>query len=119
MAKKKKQQDTPMPPAYQERTRYRVSAEEFAITWNSCQSAEEVAEKLGMPKPIVLARVSNYRRNGLKLKKMKRKNSRRLNVGEINNLLEELAKDPERFANVSAQEAIAILRKKLKESGEK
>src|SRR6478672_7811948 len=69
---------------YERRTRYTVTPEEFALTWNSCDSAEEVAEKLGMPKPIILARVSNYRKKGVHLKKMRRKNARRLDVDKLN-----------------------------------
>jgi hypothetical protein len=61
-----------------------VTPDEFALTWQASDSAEEAAEKLGMPEPIVLARVSNYRKLGVNLKKMPRKNSRRVDVEGIN-----------------------------------
>lgn len=75
-------------PMYEGRTRYEVTPEEFALTWNASDSAEEVAEKLGMPEPIVLARVSNYRKRGVNLKKMRRKNARRVDVEAINKSIE-------------------------------
>jgi hypothetical protein len=71
------------------RTHYEVSAEEFALTWNRSGSAQEAAERLGMPLPIVQARVSNYRKRGVNLKKMPRKNSRRLDVAKINECIRE------------------------------
>jgi hypothetical protein len=77
------------PPAVQEvqhRTRYAVTPEEFALTWNDSESADEAAERLKMPKPIVLARVSAYRNKGVKLKKMRRANSR-LDVEKLNNII--------------------------------
>jgi hypothetical protein len=89
MAKKKSERKPPTPrPVKEERTHYPVSPEKFALIWNSCESAEEAAEKLEMPKPIVLARVSNYRQKGVRLKKMRRKNSRRLDVEKINQIIE-------------------------------
>jgi hypothetical protein len=71
------------------RTHYEVSAEEFAMTWNRSGSAQEAAETLGMPLPIVQARVSNYRKRGVNLKKMPRKNSRRLDVAKLNECISE------------------------------
>ncbi len=44
---------------------YNVTAEQFIVAWEQADSAEEVAEKLGMPKPIVHARASTYRQAGL------------------------------------------------------
>jgi hypothetical protein len=74
----------PWPQRREERTQYQISAEQFALTWNDSQSTDEACERLGMPRGIVLARVSNYRKRGIKMKKMPRKNSRRLDVDGIN-----------------------------------
>jgi hypothetical protein len=52
--------------------------------------SEEVSDRLGMPKAIVLARASTYRQEGIRLKKMVRRNKNTLNVDELNKLIEEL-----------------------------
>jgi hypothetical protein len=70
------------------RTRYAVTPEQFALAWNESESAEEAAQRVDMPLPIVLARVSNYRKKGIKMKKMPRKDSRKLNVEKINQSVE-------------------------------
>lgn len=50
-----------------------------------------MAATLKMPKPIVLARKSDYVKAGVKLKKMPRKRaSRNLDVDTLNALIEEL-----------------------------
>jgi hypothetical protein len=68
-----------------------ASAEVFIRTWEESSSAQEVAEKLGMPVPIVHARASNYRRNGVKLKDFGKPRGRgRLNVDELNALIERI-----------------------------
>jgi hypothetical protein len=69
--------------------RYNVSAEDFIRTWQTSESAEEVAEKLKMPVAIVHARASSYRSVGVKLKRMKRKAG--LDVAGLNALIEALA----------------------------
>ncbi len=61
MAKKKDDQEQP-------REKYDVTPEQFIGAWQRAESAEEVAERLNMPKPIVHARASNYRMAGIKLK---------------------------------------------------
>jgi hypothetical protein len=49
--------------------------------WQSSETAQEVADKLKpMPLPIVLARASSYRKDGIHLKKLKKKPRRGLNV---------------------------------------
>ena len=72
------------------RAKYGVTPEQFITAWQTSQSADEVADKLQMPKPIVLARVSCYRRAGLKLKKMPRRSGKGLDIERLNRLIEEL-----------------------------
>ena len=73
------------------RTEYDVSPEKFIRVWQQSTSVDDVAAKLGMPKPIVLARKSNYTALGIKLKKMPRKSTDRgLNVNALNAMIEEL-----------------------------
>ena len=73
------------------RTEYAVSPEHFILTWQKSNSVAEVAETLGMPKPIVLARKSNYTALGIKLKKMPRKSTDRgLDVNALNAMIEEM-----------------------------
>ena len=68
-----------------------MSPEQFIRTRQESRSVAEVAETLGMPKPIVLARKSNYTALGIKLKKMPRKNTERgLDVNALNTMIEEL-----------------------------
>jgi len=79
MAKKSKSQKT-----------YHVTAEEFVIAWNTSTSAKEVAEKVGMPIPIVHARASKYRKAGVRLKDHKVQSGRSLNVAKLNALIDEM-----------------------------
>jgi hypothetical protein len=72
------------------RTSYAVSPEQFVRTWQTSQTAQEVADKLGMPKPIVLARASGYRKEGIKLKKLRRESRRGLDVDALNRLIAEI-----------------------------
>ena len=73
------------------RTEYDVSPEKFVRVWQQSTSVDNVAIKLEMPKPIVLARKSNYTTLGIKLKKMPRKSTERgLDVNALNALIEEL-----------------------------
>jgi len=73
------------------RTDYDVSAERFIEVWQRSHSVDEVAETLKMPKPIVLARKSNYTKIGILLKKMPRKNQERgLDVARLNALIQRL-----------------------------
>lgn len=69
------------------RNRYNVSSEEFVKVWQDSASANEVSEKLKMPKNIVLARSATYRKAGVNLKKMPRQNPRKLDVGTLNTLV--------------------------------
>ena len=72
------------------RAEYNVTPEKFIEVWESSETAQEVADRLGMPKPIVLARASTYRSLKIKLKKMKRESKRALNVDECNRLIERI-----------------------------
>ncbi len=77
------------------REKYDVPPEVFIEAWQRAESAEEVAEKLGMPKPIVHARASNYRMAGIKLKKMPRRPKNRLDVDKLNKLIDKINKERE------------------------
>ena len=74
------------------KTVYDVTPKQFVEAWQSSESADEVAEKLGMPKPIVLARASNYRSTGVQLKKFKRKTKSKIDVQELNELIAQVNK---------------------------
>lgn len=69
-----------------ERKQYNVSSTEFVQAWEEANSAQEVSDKLDMPKNIVLARSAVYRKRGVKLKKMPRNNPRKLDVDFLNSL---------------------------------
>jgi hypothetical protein len=74
---------------------YGVAAETFVRVWQSSASAEEAARRLNMPRPVVIARASNYRLKGVQLKKMPRRPvQERLDVASLNRLIEQLPKDP-------------------------
>jgi hypothetical protein len=73
------------------RQHYEVTPEQFITAWQIADSIDEVVEKLGMPKPIVHARASNYRQVGIKLKKMPRKRRDGLDVESLNRLIEQLS----------------------------
>lgn len=53
------------------RKRYNLKPEEFVTAWQTSASVQEVADKFGMPRDIVSARASSYRKVGVKLKKMR------------------------------------------------
>lgn len=78
-----------------ERKQYGVTAAEFVKAWQSSNSAQEVADKLGMPKHIVLARSAVYRKQrkdgkpGINLKRMPRQKTNGLDVETLNRLAEE------------------------------
>src|ERR1044071_4426535 len=44
------------------RREYDCTPEEFVVAWQKSASAQEAAERLKMPKPIVCARATTYRR---------------------------------------------------------
>jgi hypothetical protein len=72
------------------RKKYEVTPERFIEVWQTSKNAREAAEILGMPKGILFARASGYRSQGINLRKMPRQ-SRRLNVEQLNQLIDKLA----------------------------
>ena len=72
------------------RTEYNVSAEDFILAWQSSNTAEEVAAKVGMPRPLVHARACTYRSMGVRLKMLARVNPRRLDVEALNKLIQQV-----------------------------
>lgn len=64
--------------AKQTRTDYNVSPEKFIEVWETSETAQEVADRLGMPRPIALARASFYRKNGIPLSPMGQGHAREL-----------------------------------------
>lgn len=72
------------------RKHYNVSDVKFCETWQGSNSAQEVADKLQMPKNIVLARSAVYRNKGVNLKTMPRVNPRKLDVSKLNERIEEV-----------------------------
>jgi hypothetical protein len=78
------------------RTDYGVSPEDFCRAWQTSNGGgeyanpAEVAEKLGMPKPIVLARASNYRQMGIPLKPAKRGAPKGLDVEALKELIQNI-----------------------------
>ncbi len=61
----------------------RVSPEEFVTTWQSCESAAEAKEKLGIG---ASGRAARYRKAGVDLKMFPR-SGRRIDVKALNALL--------------------------------
>lgn len=98
--------------------KYHVSAEEFVIAWNTSASAQEVAERIGMPVPIVHARASKYRKAGVRLKDHKVDSGRSLNVAKLNALIDELDADRKgagRLGDFTDDEVVdAVVKKVLK-----
>jgi hypothetical protein len=82
----------PASPAESERPKkdYGVSAERFVEVWQTSNSAQEVRDRTGMPLPIVHARASGYRKQGVKLKKMPRTHGRQLDIEALNRLIDEI-----------------------------
>lgn len=84
-----------------QRKEYNVSAEKFVETWNAVAkrggNAQEVADLLGMPKNLVLARKSNYTKPrkdgspGVKLLPIKKRNPRKLNIENLNEIASKAA----------------------------
>lgn len=72
-----------------EKRNYNVSAEDFVRAWNESSSVQEVADRLGMPKPIAHARACNYRRKGIPIKPMRRQYRRKLDIPALQRLAKE------------------------------
>jgi hypothetical protein len=76
------------------KTVYDVTPEQVVEVWERSESAPEAAEKLKMPKDILLARISNYRALGIKLKSMPRQKGRKgLNIAKLNKLIESVHRE--------------------------
>jgi dihydroxyacetone kinase len=58
--------------------KYDASPEETVIVWQLAKSAKEAASYLKMPRPILSARISNYRSMGVDVKTMNRASRRTL-----------------------------------------
>lgn len=69
------------------RKKYGVDATTFVTAWQGANSVQEVADKLNMPKNIVQARYSLYKKDGVNLKKMERKSPKKLDVAALNELI--------------------------------
>jgi hypothetical protein len=69
------------------RKSYDIPPTKFVCVWQLARSAQEAADKLNMPKAIVLAHASNYRAHGVHLKHMPRG---RLDVDSLNAFIEGL-----------------------------
>lgn len=72
------------------RAEYGVTAEEFVKVWSSSNSIGEVAQRLHMPEEIASSRASGYRSAGVKLKHMPRADRRKLDVAELNRIVDSL-----------------------------
>ncbi len=78
------------------KTDYNVSAEEFISAWEMGVQkgwvAQQIADHLGLPKPILLARACNYRKLGIKLSKVSKRLPSTLDVDNLNRLINHLNK---------------------------
>lgn len=72
------------------RNSYDVTPEQFIFIWQTSETPQEAADKLKMPRPIVLARATGYRRRGIPLKAMPRRGRRTVDVEKLKRLAEEL-----------------------------
>lgn len=79
---------------------YGVDPEIFVAVWEKCQTVDEVFEKLAeaskklgrppMPKPIIIARASNYRDAGVPLKKMRRTDARTIDTEKLKGIIAQI-----------------------------
>ena len=74
-------------------TKYNVSASDFIRVWEASTTPAEVTAKLSMPRAVVSARASYYRRLGVNLKMMSSGKSRRLDVEALNKLTQQRPND--------------------------
>lgn len=85
------------------KTNYHVTPEEFILAWETSETVDEVVEKLGraakekgspaIPKDIILSRASTYRNSGVKLKKMRRRHGRPIDVEALNRLIMRISRE--------------------------
>lgn len=77
------------------RKNYGVSPERFVQTWQECNTIQEVADKLNMPKNLVFSRSANYRKvrsdgtPGVPLKVMPRQRHSKVDIGKLTKLVEQ------------------------------
>lgn len=92
--------------ARKKRTHYDVTNADVIQAWNKAESADEAAQKLGMPKNILQARVSTLRGEpyNIPLKMMERKATRKNDVEELRRLAEE-SLTPEQLEKIRARAA--------------
>lgn len=82
-----------VPATKKPRESYDISPEDFVSVWQTSATAQEAADRLTaiagkpVPKDICLSRASVYRKRGINLKKMPRKNPRALKVDALNESL--------------------------------
>lgn len=76
------------------RTEYNVSQDDFVRIWNSSPTVKSVSEKTGMPKPIAMARASNYRGRGVTMKPMPKINPRSIDPVRLNEVAREALARP-------------------------
>ncbi len=79
------------------KTDYKISPEEFVLAWETSNTVSEVVDKMKalaktknapmMAKEIVLSRASSYRTLGVKLKKLKRKHGKPIDIAALNTLI--------------------------------
>jgi len=73
------------------RTEYNLTPEKVLEVWQTSHSAQEAADKLGMPKPILHARISKYRKMGVEgIKKMPRPRRASLDVDGMSEFVKRL-----------------------------
>lgn len=86
--------DSAQPEPTPGKTNYGVSAETFLRVYQAASSPQEVADLLGMPRPIIAARASAYRRKGLQVKRFPR-GSKALDLEALSKLLEQIDREQE------------------------
>ena len=65
-----------------------VSPAHFVAIWQSANSVEEVAAATGMLPGSASGRASSYRRKGIRLKIMKRDDPKKLDVNQLNRIVD-------------------------------
>ncbi len=93
------------------KTNYEVPAQEFIRIWETSRDAEEVSQRTRMPIDIVHARASNYRKAGVKLKKLERKSKAGgLDVDGLNQLIKAIRSRSARERTEAASRTEAAVR---------
>lgn len=74
----------------------KITQIEFVEIWETSESADEAAERLGISKDAAHARASNYRSKGVNLKSMPRKPRTATDVDAMNQKIEEIRESKKR-----------------------